>query len=151
MIEFDQLDEQIVALLQVDGRTGNREIGRALNVSEGTIRKRLKRLNDLRAFRLTVLTDVRVLNWNAHAYVRLQVAPARARDVAQFIAGLDGCGFAAFSVGRFNVNSFLMAQDRYALMSVIDREIAVLEGVHDIDVRESVHTAKHRFDLVRIT
>jgi len=151
MIETDELDEAIIAKLQVDGRTSNRQIARELDISEGTVRKRLKRLNDLRALRLTVVTDVRAVDLNASTYARLSVAPAQARKVAEFIAKLPACGYAAFSAGRYNVLCFLMAADRIALTRIIDEEIAVLEGVHDIDVREVIYSTKHRFDLVRIT
>ncbi|MHB1416569.1 MAG: Lrp/AsnC family transcriptional regulator, partial [Chloroflexota bacterium] len=44
MTGLDQLDRQIVALLQKNGRLANQEIGRQLGVTEGTVRKRLERL-----------------------------------------------------------------------------------------------------------
>lgn len=150
MIETDELDESIIALLQKDGRTSNREIGRILDVSEGTVRKRLKRLYDLNAFRLTVLKDIRVVDLTTSAYVRLSVAPAHAHSVAQFISELPSCAYAAFSAGRYNVLSFLVAKDRMTLALVVDSEIAVLKGVREIDVREVVYATKHRFDLVLI-
>ena len=43
---MDQLDREIISILQNDGRTSNAKIARALDVSEGTIRRRLKKLTD---------------------------------------------------------------------------------------------------------
>ncbi|MDB5428931.1 MAG: transcriptional regulator, AsnC family [Caulobacter sp.] len=151
MIETDDLDEAIIRKLQADGRSSNRQIGRELNVSEGTVRKRLKRLHDLRALRLTVVTDLRAIDLMVAAYVRLAVAPANARSVASYVAGLEECGYAAFAAGRFNVLCFLIAGDRMALAKIVDEDIATLGGVHDVNVCEVVSTIKHRFDLVSIT
>src|SRR4051795_10203797 len=41
---IDQIDREIVRVLQRDGRTSNTEIGRALGLTETTIRKRIGRL-----------------------------------------------------------------------------------------------------------
>ena len=41
---MDELDRKIIALLQVDGRSSNAKIARAVGVSEGTVRRRLRRL-----------------------------------------------------------------------------------------------------------
>ena len=41
---MDELDRKIVGILQQDGRASNAKIARQLGVSEGTIRRRLKRL-----------------------------------------------------------------------------------------------------------
>ena len=39
---MDKLDKNIIEILKSDGRVSNAEIARNLNVSEGTIRRRIK-------------------------------------------------------------------------------------------------------------
>ncbi|MHB8361549.1 MAG: Lrp/AsnC family transcriptional regulator, partial [Thermoplasmataceae archaeon] len=43
---MDERDHQIIKLLEENSRLSNTEIARELKVSEGTIRKRIKRLLD---------------------------------------------------------------------------------------------------------
>ena len=43
---MDELDAKIIAMLQEDGRASNASIARNVGVSEGTVRRRLKRLVD---------------------------------------------------------------------------------------------------------
>ena len=43
-MKIDAMDEAIVDMLRRNGRTSNKEIAQALNVSEGTIRNRIGRL-----------------------------------------------------------------------------------------------------------
>ncbi|MEM4151114.1 MAG: AsnC family transcriptional regulator [Nitrososphaerota archaeon] len=42
--ELDELDRQIIELMRRDARRSYQSIGRELGVSEGTVRKRVKRL-----------------------------------------------------------------------------------------------------------
>ena len=41
---MDELDRRIISLLQLDGRASNAKIAREVGVSEGTVRRRLRRL-----------------------------------------------------------------------------------------------------------
>ena len=41
---MDRLDEKIIQILRDNGRISNAEIARDLNVSEGTIRRRIRKL-----------------------------------------------------------------------------------------------------------
>ena len=41
---MDELDLKIIGILQSDGRASNAKIARAVGVSEGTVRRRLRRL-----------------------------------------------------------------------------------------------------------
>ncbi|KAA1299939.1 MAG: AsnC family transcriptional regulator, partial [SAR202 cluster bacterium] len=41
---MDELDGKIIAMLERDGRASNARIARDVGVSEGTVRRRLKRL-----------------------------------------------------------------------------------------------------------
>ena len=41
---MDELDRKIITLLQLDGRASNAKIAREVSVSEGTVRRRLRRL-----------------------------------------------------------------------------------------------------------
>ncbi len=41
---MDELDREIIAILQSNGRASNARIARRIGVSEGTVRRRLKKL-----------------------------------------------------------------------------------------------------------
>ena len=54
---MDQLDTQIIRILQKDGRASNAGIARAVGVSEGTVRRRLKRLVQEEFIQVVALLD----------------------------------------------------------------------------------------------
>jgi Lrp/AsnC family transcriptional regulator, regulator for asnA, asnC and gidA len=57
---LDELDHKIVAKLGQDARVSNRQIAAELGVTEGTIRSRIKRLQNDRLIQFTVVTDFRM-------------------------------------------------------------------------------------------
>ncbi len=147
---FDATDDAILLELQRNGRVSNREIGRTLGLSEASVRKRLTKLQNQKAFKLALLSDVSLLGLNVSAYIRLAVAPSAAREVALRIAAMPSCGYAALAAGRYNVICFTMDADRAALASTAE-QIELMPGVHEVDIREIVNAVKHRFDLLYIT
>lgn len=150
-VQLDDLDERIIDLLRDDGRMSNRSIARALNVGESTIRKRLKRMEALKAMRLAVVCDVSVLQIEAFAFLRVSVAPAHSQRIAAYLAAMEETSFVAHSIGQYNIMALLTVRDKAELAAVIDERLAVLEGVHSFEIREIGDIVKHRWDIVRIT
>ena len=146
----DELDHSIMDLLSENGRQSNRKIGRTLGLSEGVIRKRLKRLQSAGAFKLSLVTDVQSVGLTSFAYVRLSVSPSTLQFVAQTIAEMKECGYVAITAGRYDIVAFIISSDRQSLCSLVDERIGVLRGVHQIDVQEPVNALKNRFDLVKL-
>lgn len=150
MIELDQLDRDVVALLKRDGRMSNREVGRALGVSEGTVRNRLRRLFDAKVLQLAAVMGSAASGLEASAFVRMTVEPRKARAVAQAAALWEEVAFVGLTAGRYNVVVLVNVRDRDALVAVVHQRLALLDGVNALDTRELVRNVKHRFDRVLI-
>jgi Lrp/AsnC family transcriptional regulator for asnA, asnC and gidA len=150
VIALDQLDNDIVALLKRDGRMSNREIGRALDVSEGTVRNRLRRLFDAKALQLAAVIGASASGLTAAAFVRMSVAPAKARQAAIEVAAYEEVPFVGLAAGRYNLVALVAVRDREELARFIHGKLALLDGVVALDTRELVRSIKHRFDRVRI-
>lgn len=146
----DELDEQLIALLQSDGRMSNREVGRHLGVSDGTIRQRLKRLKEEKIIRLGVVCNPLAVGFEAAAYVRIAAEPSSVRRVADALAAMNEVLFVALTLGSYDVMAFAVTRTRLDLNRLIENKIATLTGVRSIDAREAMGYTKHRYDLVRI-
>ena len=57
-IEPDELDLQLIELLSRDARVSNRKIAAELGVTEGTVRGRIKRLQQDRLIAFTAITGL---------------------------------------------------------------------------------------------
>ena len=72
---MDELDSQIIKILQQDGRASNAGIARDVGVSEGTVRRRLKRLVQEEFIQVVALPDPAKLGLESQALVGVQVEP----------------------------------------------------------------------------
>lgn len=150
-MNLDDFDLAIIRELQKNGRSSNREVARVLDVSEGKIRQRLKKMQDTKAMRLGLVTDSDARGRTFAAYVRIKAQLRHVKTIATKIAEFPTCAFAGITVGRFDIVAFISATSRDELARVIDGEIAVMEGVLQLDVREPVGYSKHYFELIHIS
>lgn len=150
MIKTDAIDDGIMAILREDGRLSNREVARRLDVSEGTVRQRLKKLLDVGAIRIGVVTDANRVGLAVTAWVRVAVSPQHAEEALRAFAALDEAFYVAAMAGRFNVLLVLSAANQLELMRVINTTIANGRGVSTVDVRIIAQTIKSDFHEVMV-
>ena len=79
---MDELDRRIIHILQEDGRASNARIARDVGVSEGTVRRRLKRLIQEGVIRVAAFPDPEALGYTTEALIGIQVDPDKVDAVA---------------------------------------------------------------------
>ena len=147
---IDTVDRQIIELLEQDARQSNREVARLIGVSESTVRSRLRKLQNAGAICFTLLTDPQSEGFNTRAFVRLLVAPGQVDSVMQNLVARDETTFVAATTGRYNVIAFVIAKDNVELREIASDDMAILNGVREIDVRTNIESFKYDPHLVRV-
>jgi Lrp/AsnC family transcriptional regulator for asnA, asnC and gidA len=147
---IDELDWKIVEILRIDGRLSNREIGRRLGVSEGTIRGRLKRLRQRKIVRITAVTDVRALGKNIWGYIGLKVERDRLYEVAAALEKIPELSFVVLTLGLYDILAFVVAESREQLLEILAEKIRRIPGVRRTETAEALEVVKHQFALARI-
>ena len=146
----DDVDERILDLLCDDGRLSNREVARRLDISEGTVRQRLRRLDDARAIRIGAVVDPVKLGIGVAASVMVTVDPAHLSSALDAFCLLPGVAYVAAVTGRFNVFVSMTAVDLAALRAVISDRIERFKGVFAVEVRLLLRTPKHEYHVIAI-
>jgi Lrp/AsnC family transcriptional regulator for asnA, asnC and gidA len=100
---MDNLDHQLIALLQRNGRASNIELASALDVSEGTVRRRFRNLIDDQVIRVVAVPDPSKLGKLTTALVGLQVDPAHVDPVASELARFDEVQYATITTGAYDI------------------------------------------------
>ncbi|MED5283452.1 MAG: AsnC family transcriptional regulator, partial [Chloroflexota bacterium] len=72
---MDQIDRKIVSMLGHDGRLSNAQMARELEVSEGTIRRRVKNLLDSKTISIVAASDPKKLGFFSEALIGVQCEP----------------------------------------------------------------------------
>ena len=123
---MDDLDLKIIEILRQDGRVSNAGIARAVGVSEGTVRRRLKRLIDENLVEVRVILN---LGRTARTIVGIHADPQSIDEVLGHVTRLDGVTFACVTTGRYDILIWVEAENAEALGQLITKTIGVIPGV----------------------
>jgi DNA-binding Lrp family transcriptional regulator/predicted transcriptional regulator len=143
---LDNLDRQVIALLQRDGRTSNVEIARELGVAEGTVRKRLERLIESGIIRVTAVANPGVLSNATPVFVGVEVDLQRLEQVATALAGMPEVLRVAIVAGEYDIiiEAVLPAMDR--LLPFLRDRVGAIPGVKHTATFQVLELAKWSSD-----
>lgn len=130
---LDDIDRAILEFLWRDARVSNREIAQALGIVEGTVRLRIKRLQQDNVIRIVPVTTTLGEATPSLAYLGIHTELSRASEVAAAVAALEAVRFVATTLGRYNILAMTAVDSGEELMSLVDGEIMVIPGVRHVD------------------
>jgi Lrp/AsnC family transcriptional regulator for asnA, asnC and gidA len=146
----DEADVSIIGSLQNDARRSNRNIAAELGVSEGTVRARIKRLQDDRIIRIQAVANAGSFGITSHAYVGINTEPSHVHDVAESLIMLDEITVLLRTLGQFDIVAVVQAESRAVLLDTVMNKLASTTGVTRTETFEAVATIKHSYEWGRI-
>ena len=126
---LDAVDRQIVARLSEDARVSNRQIAADLGVTEGTVRARVKRMEEERQIRITAVTNIDRFRHGALAYIWIEVERShQVEAVAQALASINELGFVGEMLGRSDLLVITMVRSNEHLAEFVHQRISGIPG-----------------------
>jgi Lrp/AsnC family transcriptional regulator for asnA, asnC and gidA len=148
---LDRADRAIVERLSVDARVSNREIAEQLGVTEGTVRSRIKRMQEEKAIRITAVTNIDRFKDAALAYIWVEVERSgQVREVARQLAAIPELGFVGVMLGRADILAITMVRNAEHLAEFVHNRIGVIAGVRGTQSTLGVNFVKHDYRMARI-
>jgi Lrp/AsnC family transcriptional regulator for asnA, asnC and gidA len=148
---LDELDQQIVEKLSRDARVSNRQIAAEFGVTEGTIRSRIKRLQNEGLIQFTVVTDFRLAGSPNLVMLGIQAEPSRVPTLARQLSDISELGCVIVTLGRYSLLAMGLFTSIEQVNELIISRIRTLEGVHEVETSISVHNVKYESGIARIT
>ena len=97
---LDEVDRAIVSALAGDARVSNGQVAEELGVTEGTVRARIKRMEEEKLIRITAVTNIDRFADATLAYIWIEVERSdQTRTVAQTLAAIPELGFVGVMLG----------------------------------------------------
>ena len=119
--DLDAVDVRLLGCLVDDARQSLRQIGRILEVSEHTVRARLKRLEDSGLIKIHAQIDPNAINGNQElAYVALRAQNAHVQRVIDEMVDRNDFWTVDRTVGEYNVLALAHAATREQLAEIVD-------------------------------
>ena len=145
---MDELDRKIIALLQRDGRASNAKIAREVGVSEGTVRRRLRRLVQQDVVKIVAVPNLEKLGYATTALVGLQTGPGKSDEVADAIASLDEAQYVAITTGAYDIFIWAGLESAESLGTFLRNKIGNIEGVQRTETFVNLAIKKRTYGLV---
>lgn len=143
--KLDEIDSELIGLLKKNGRLRNTEIAKALNISESTVRKRLRKLLDGEWIKIVAVGNLAKIVNGVVGNVKLKVDKNKVDQVAAELAKLDGLWYIALLAGAsdFDLEFSVKTQEElHALLSQINK----IEGVREVETSFRLQLIKNRYD-----
>ena len=148
---LDEADQAIVQRLSRDARVSNREIAEQLGVTEGTVRARVKRMEEEKLIRITAVTNIDRFKDAALAYIWIEVERSgQTKVVAEKLAAIVELGFVGVMLGRADILAITMVRNAEHLAEFLHQHISVVEGVRGTRSTLGVNFVKHDYRMARI-
>lgn len=141
--QLDDVDLQIIAQLQEDGRRTFGRIAKAVKVSEATVRQRIQRLLDSDVMRIVAVTDPTALGVRLRATVGLR-ADGELEQTAQAAAAIPEVDYVVVTAGSFDVLLEVLCEDTSHFYTVLDT-IRKIPGVSAAETFMYLRIAKQTY------
>ena len=142
---MDDLDRKVISLLYTNGRASNAQIARQVGVSEGTVRRRLKRLIQHRVIRVVAIPDPEKLGFNTEAIVGLKVDPDKIEAVATKLGEMEDTQYVATTTGAYDVFTWVVVSSSDALRRFLREKVAPIPGIRSTETFVNLSTKKRAY------
>jgi Lrp/AsnC family transcriptional regulator for asnA, asnC and gidA len=148
--KFDPVDEQVVALLRTNGRRTNAELARQLGLTEGAIRKKLKKLSGAGVLRIVAVADPQKLGYVLDLFCAVQVTPGQMVAVAESLAALDAVRYAALATGSYDVVFEAMFRTQDEVLDFLTKTLPGIAGIVRCETWHVLKVIKRNYDWLNV-
>lgn len=149
--KLDELDHRIIDLLARDARVSNRQIAEQLDVTEGTVRGRIKRLEQQNSIRFTAVTNVAFTGAPKVVLIGVHAAHGELRSLSQRIAAMPEIRCVIITLGRYDILAIGLFTALEEVVAVANNRILALPGVRHVETSIAVKTLKYDYRAAKIT
>lgn len=144
----DQLNQQIVRMLEEDGRRPFNEIATALDVSEGTIRNRVNGMKQAGQIRIVAIVDPHSVEYETDAMVCIKVSStATPPQVAHRLGQLEEVVYILWVSGRFDLLVEMVSDNPDALADFLEHHIHNQADIAEAEAMMGLKNFKNQFLL----
>ena len=128
-MQLDDLDRQILAYLQEDGRISFVTLASELGVSEGTIRKRIRKLEDKGIVNTVGITNPLKIGLDTVAFIWIEVDRHHMESVLKELEELEAVRYLVVTTGSHDLVGMVVLPSREDLVTLLNDELSQITGI----------------------
>ncbi|MCM8532882.1 MAG: Lrp/AsnC family transcriptional regulator [Lentisphaeraceae bacterium] len=130
MVQLNNLDWDIIKELQKNGREPNSTIAKKLNVTEGTIRQRVKKLLEAGVLRVSGQLNPEFLESHQMVLMGVNIKEStKLMSIFDELNNLEEVHSVAITSGRYDLFIQVMVTSNLGLVDFLTGSLAALEGI----------------------
>jgi len=142
---LDPLEAKILAHLQTDGRSSYTALAELCDVAEGTIRKRMRRLESRRVVRIIGVVDPVAIGMDTVAVVWLRVERGRLTEVVDRIKALQETYYVAYTTGASDILAIVRVPSQGELITFLTKGLGSIQGLTEMETSMVLRTCKQSY------
>jgi Lrp/AsnC family transcriptional regulator for asnA, asnC and gidA len=142
----DEIDRAIIRILQRDGRASNTEIGRALDLTETTIRKRIARLISERLINVVAVPTPLAVGMTTSVIIGISVRLGDLETVSDRLVHYPEVRYVGLSTGRYDLIIEAFFNDNEHLLSFVSNELGSDPAVRQVETSLILKVAKFSYE-----
>lgn len=144
-----ELDRQIVAALQCNGRATWQQVARAVGASESTVSRRANRLINQGIVRIAGLADPLVCGFGYPVLLQVECAVGAVGSVARALAARPDVRFLSLLTGSYDLVLEIIVSSRAHLATVLIDQLNSVPGITRTTTESVVRNFKTSYDWSR--
>jgi Lrp/AsnC family transcriptional regulator for asnA, asnC and gidA len=141
--DLDDKDLQIIAALQLDGRTKYAELAKGIDLSQAAIRLRVNRLLESGVLEIVAVTDPLSIGFTVQAMIGL-TTDGDIEALADKIGALESAVYVVLTAGRFDMLVEVLCADNDHLLEVMS-DLRALDGVVSLEAQTYLRLTKQTY------
>src|SRR5205823_10663748 len=143
---LDDIDQQVIKILQVDGRRPNTEIAREMGLSETTVRKRIAQLVSRGLINIVAVPTPRAVGMNLSAIIGISAALPQLRDLSEELKRQRDVRYVGVSTGRYDiiVEAFFFNQRHF--LDFISNRLGRMAGITSLETSVILDVVKFSYE-----
>ena len=144
---MDSIDRQIIAALNEDGRAANAKSAKKVKVSEGTVRRRLKKLTSDKTINIVTVQDPQKMGYQSEVLIGMQVEPHMLEEVASRMAEFKYTTLVSITTGTYDVFAWATLPNAEKLGEFIRDHVGKTPGVQRTETFVSLGVRKRTYSV----
>lgn len=126
---LDDVDQQIIGALRLDGRTPFSQIADQVGVSPGMIRMRYSRLVEMGYLKVVAISNPLRMGFKTMAMIGVRIDGDKMLAAAEEISNFDEVVYLVVTSGRYDVLVEVMCRNHKHLLDFLTEKLYKIDGV----------------------
>jgi Lrp/AsnC family transcriptional regulator for asnA, asnC and gidA len=145
-MSIDKVERQIIVFLQENARRSFVDIAEQIGVTEGTIRRKVKRLVSEGIIKFAAVANPHAVGFDTPAIISIKTESDKVLSVATQIQQLKGVRFVALTTGSFDIIVEGYWANNGELANFLTNELAKVRGIREYSTALILQILKQAYD-----